>query len=281
MFQIQNIKISLMGVINITPDSFSDGGKFNSKKSCEKQIDFFLNEGVDILDFGAESTAPMNSSIEYNEEINRYEKILLPILENKKIDTPISFDTYKTSTIKSLLEKTYIKNLYEKEKVYWNDVSGKVNSAKKVLSEFPKLHYIHCHNLVPSREETLNHMEYQKENIDLVRFFKDSNYILDPCFGFSKSREQNHQLLNELDVIFNELNAKQWVIGISRKSFLRFSHRDKLDPKLIQETEGLQITILNRLIRKLLKLRLSTHLILRMHDPISFKALEYDLKTFK
>ncbi len=279
MYQYKNISIKWMGVINITPDSFSDGGLYNTRENLEGYLDLVKNQ-FDILDFGAESTAPSNEAITLAEELSRFKNILLPILKKNKFNNQISIDTYKLETIKELLSFESFKNFYEEGRIIWNDVSGDLVGAKHLLNEFPHLKYVYSHNLVPERNLTSNHMNYCETSLNLNGYFSGENHILDPCFGFSKTREQNIALLNNLPELIGSLTQKNWLIGISRKSFLRFMNLPKSDPDLIFQTELNQVMYISRLIRKLSKLDRNLNLIFRIHNPIVMHSVINDLKTF-
>ena len=95
-------KTLLMGIINVTPDSFSDGGKFFSIENAVAHVEQLISDGADIIDIGAESTRPGATPISTNEELNRLKKILPTI---KNLDVPISIDTYKPEVAEFSLEQ--------------------------------------------------------------------------------------------------------------------------------------------------------------------------------
>ena len=183
-----------MGVINITPNSFSDGGEFNNSTKFLDQARYLIKHEADILDLGAESSAPMNKAIDTSEEIARFKEVVLPVLDQISPNIDLSIDTYKIETIQYLLKQKSIRAFYDKELLTWNDVSGQNHEAEVILRNYPKLKYIHCHNLVDDRSKTLDHMSYLSDDLCLENFFENSQHILDPCFGFSKTREQNFEV---------------------------------------------------------------------------------------
>ncbi len=273
MFQYKNVTINLMGVINITPNSFSDGGEFNSSEKFLEQAHHLLANGADILDIGAESSAPMNRPISENLEIKRFNEIFLPNLNQLPKELTLSIDTYKLETMQYLLKQTIIQEYYEKKQLIWNDVSGQVQDSKKLMELYPLLSYVHCHNNISDRSKTLDHMNYCQDSIDLEDYFKDSKFILDPCFGFSKTREQNYEIWRKLPDLLEKFHENTWVIGISRKSFLRFLNLDKNDPALIAQTDMVQSIVLKELILDLSALNHDFNLILRIHDPYVFQSI--------
>ncbi|HEY5537834.1 MAG TPA: dihydropteroate synthase, partial [Acetobacterium sp.] len=92
-FDLKN-DIAIMGILNVTPDSFSDGGKFNSLDKSLQHVEKMINDGADIIDLGGESTRPGHKSVEESEEIDR----VVPMIEaiRCRFDIPISIDTYKS-----------------------------------------------------------------------------------------------------------------------------------------------------------------------------------------
>lgn len=226
--------IKKMGVINLTPNSFSDGGE-TSLTNLQKKISEFGK--VDAIDIGAESTAPMNASVSWETEWERLLPVL-PVLRN--FSGALSFDTYHPETVEEIL-KWYL-NEGLTQKLIWNDVSGKFDSyVWDFLSLNPNFSYVFCHNLAPSRELSGRHMDYVDPNLSLEAL-KDYFYprkhpqvIFDPCLGFSKSYEQNWSILNNLIVLKELVNHDHWLIGFSRKSFFRkfmnldISEKEKLD----------------------------------------------------
>lgn len=283
-----------MGVINITPDSFSDGGCFNSLESFSKKISEVLI-WADIIDIGAESSAPFNKSISVDEELNRYERIFFPYIENNNDPgITLSIDTYKIDVFKIVAKKVY--RSWPNTQFIFNDVSGKIDSElSKLFLDYtmPKFSYVFSHNLAPSREKTLEHMNYCLENISDELFYQELvNYLkiglkkipthievfLDPCFGFSKTRSQNQYLLKFFNNLINEFSQQQsFVYGISRKSFLRFPIG--LD---IKNRENLDIVNHMQTIcfYELMKKSNQSPLIFRVHDKTSLIATQNCKKIF-
>ena len=238
MTESQTKQIFPMGVVNATPNSFSDGNQFNSPESFKAQLDFLLKAKVGIVDIGAESTAPFNAGISVEEEWERLETCVLPNIETLKNFTIISFDTYKKENILRLIEE--FKELGPI--LMWNDVSGDLSGETiEILESHPQLHYVYCHNMAPDRESTHLHMDYaqpEKSGKELiVEDFLTAKNLLeekvlfdrlwwDPCFGFSKTKEQNEEIMAHIPKIADEVGLNQWLLGISKKSFLRSRIQD-------------------------------------------------------
>jgi dihydropteroate synthase len=217
-----------MGVMNVTPNSFSDGGEFYTPQAISQRIQFFNKFGS--IDIGCESTAPKNASLPWETEWERWQMVL-PHLKNLKC--VISADTYHPETIFELVR--FWKDHKLHNKLIWNDVSGKYDEH---VREFLKSghDYVFCHNLAPNRELTGRHMEYVRPEIDLYEYFhlhRHPQVIFDPCLGFSKSYEQNWEILATFGEIQKKLQHDRWLIGFSRKSFLRKKYsvddREELD----------------------------------------------------
>lgn len=271
MFSYKNLSIKLAGVINVTPDSFSDGKELSGVNFRRKLTEL---KDADLIDIGAESTAPFNKAITYQEEIRRLEKYCLPFLKEVPQGIQLSLDTYHVETIRWFIEK------YQSDQLIWNDVSGRLdNSFKCVMKEYPRLHYIYSYTHIPDRSLTSRHMDFIenklnfKQRIDEIKdevFFK--RVILDPAFGFSKTKEQNFELLNKLSSLINSYSKSAWMIGLSRKSFLRMAPYDDAKVKETQTVlDGFQLLLLKELLDQI---QSHTTIYLRSHDLRLLKSLE-------
>jgi dihydropteroate synthase len=233
------MKFKRMGVMNVTPDSFSDGGEFLSSDSIFHRLKI-LNQ-FDAIDIGAESTAPQNHSIPWQIEWERWQMVL-PLLN--EVTTTISADTYHPETIFELLKHWRDHKL--KNRLIWNDVSGKFDDS---VREFLKSghDYVFCHNLAPTRELSGRHMDYVSHELNLHEYFRSHLHpqvIFDPCLGFSKTFEQNWEILETFGEIQKMSKHNRWLIGFSRKSFLKKKYgveeRDELDRLHVLELEKIK-----------------------------------------
>lgn len=217
-----------MGVMNVTPNSFSDGGELPSVDEFLKRLDSF--GPIDAIDIGAESTAPMNEAIGFEEEWERLQ-VFLPLL--RSLSCSISIDTYHPETIFKAVRWWRDNKL--RVPLIWNDVSGKFDeTVEDFLKEDSLFWYVFCHNLAPGRELTSKHMDYVSEGLNLREYFHPycrKNVIFDPCLGFSKTYEQNWWILENFGEIQRDLDHDEWLIGFSRKSFLRKKSGLTLDEK--------------------------------------------------
>ncbi len=220
--------VEIVGILNITPDSFSDGGKYLSLKSAISQTQKLLQDGADIIDIGAESTRPGAQILSDQDEWQRLEKILPQIIaevknfnqkEGKNIQT--SIDSYHFSTIKKA---------YELGIDIINDISGLVN--KNIVKFIAKnnittilMHNLAIHanpNLVINKHLDINReiIKWAEEKISNITQFgvKKEQLIFDPGIGFSKNADQSVQILKNIDT-YQALNLPIY-IGHSMKSFL-------------------------------------------------------------
>jgi len=213
-------KTSIMGVINLTPDSFSDGGDLNSAKKVLTQVNYFLRNGVDVIDIGAQSTRPGAEEVGSNTEINR----LIPYLKLIKSKYPeilISIDTFNSEVAYEALLNG----------ASWiNDVTGG-RRDKEILDVVSKFNcpFVITHsrgnsqnmNELSKYENVLSEVKCSLETLvknALEKNISKKNIIIDPGIGFSKDIHQNLEILRNMDV-FKELNLPI-LIGASRKRFI-------------------------------------------------------------
>ena len=209
---------NIMGVLNLTPDSFSDGGKFNKKNKGVKHAKNLFKFGADIIDIGGESTRPGSKAISLKKEWNRIEKIIKKI--NKKI--PLSLDTRKSKIMNKGI-KVGIKLI--------NDVSGLSYDSQtiNILKKY-KIPFVIQHTQgIP--ENMQKNPSYKNELLDIYDFFeekikflrskgiKHNNIIIDPGIGFGKNLKHNMNLIRGIS-IFHTLGFPI-LLGLSRKKFIK------------------------------------------------------------
>jgi dihydropteroate synthase len=207
-----------MGVLNLTPDSFSDGGKFNTSKKGLRQALEMINLGANIIDVGGESTRPGSKSVENKIEWKRIEKIIKLI--GKKV--PISLDTRKSEIMKKGI-KYGIKII--------NDVSGLDYDSETInVLKNNKIPFVVQHSK-GTPENMQNKPSYKNELLDIYDFFehkinylkkigiKHNNIIIDPGIGFGKILKHNINLISNISV-FHSLGFPI-LVGNSRKRFIK------------------------------------------------------------
>ncbi|WP_440671896.1 dihydropteroate synthase [Candidatus Pelagibacter sp. HIMB1715] len=209
---------NILGVLNLTPDSFSDGGKFNTKQRGKSHALKLYDDGADLIDVGGESTRPGSKTVNKEDEWKRINEILKTIV--KKI--PISLDTRKSEIMKNGI-KLGVKLI--------NDVSGLSFDPEtiNVLKKY-KVPFVIQHTL-GTPENMQKNPKYNNELLDIYDFFdekikflrskgiKHNNIILDPGIGFGKKLKHNMNLIRSIS-IFHSLGFPI-LVGNSRKRFIK------------------------------------------------------------
>ncbi|WP_417212241.1 dihydropteroate synthase [Acinetobacter venetianus] len=207
----------VMGILNVTPDSFSDGGQHHQKDQAVKHALQMMADGATIIDIGGESTRPNASAVEVEEEIRR----VIPVLEAlSKYDVVISIDTSQPEVIRAAVDAgAHI----------WNDVRALTRPLALETAADLNIPVVLMH--MRGEPTNMNQLDqYQDVTEDVIQELqqrlnqalavgiKVENIILDPGFGFAKNAQQNFQLLNE----FWKLNRMGYPIlsGLSRKRFI-------------------------------------------------------------
>ena len=209
----------LMGILNITPDSFSDGGKYNKKISARKQINKLVADGAKIIDVGGESTRPGSKEIPQTEEWLRVNKVM-SYLKSKFFF--VSLDTRKSFVMKKASK-------YKLDLI--NDISGL--SYDKETIDFlnkTKLPFV-LHHMKGNTETMQKNPNYNNILLDIYDYFEDklrlikksgikhNHIILDPGIGFGKNMKHNITLINNVS-IFHSLGLPV-MLGTSRKRFIK------------------------------------------------------------
>ena len=210
----------LMGILNVTPDSFSDGGEFFGIEPAVAQAEKMFDEGARMIDVGGESTRPGSDPVSLEEELRRVLPVVRGILESRP-ETTISIDTYRASTAEAALDAG--------ARVV-NDVTalrGDPEMAGLVAERGCPVVLMHMLGEPKSMQRDPRYEDVVREVRDFlagraehaVRVgVREENVILDPGIGFGKTLLHNLELLNNLDV-FVELGFPV-LVGASRKSFL-------------------------------------------------------------
>lgn len=205
---------SIMGILNVTPDSFSDGGKWNSVEAAKAHTLEMIQDGAEIIDVGAESTRPGFTALTPEEEWDRLSKFLPAIVETSTV--PISVDTYHWQTAEKVLDAGahILNDIWGLQ--YDNGEMASVAASRNVP-------IIIMHN--QEKEEYADIID------DLKLFFdkslaiaekagiRERNIILDPGIGFAKNTFQNMEILKRLDEL-TDAYPFPWLLGVSRKRFI-------------------------------------------------------------
>jgi dihydropteroate synthase len=248
----------LMGVLNVTPDSFSDGGLYFDQ---EKAIDHGLKmveEGADFIDVGGESTRPGSKPIGWEEEVRR----VIPVIESlaKKMDTPISIDTSKSKVAERAVEVGA---------AIINDISGlhfDPDLGKVAAKQDLPLILMHTRGKPETMQKDIH---YESLFSEILRYLKESiqkaesvgldseQIIIDPGIGFGKTLEDNLLIIKNLSEF--RILGKPMLVGTSRKTFIGKILNAKIDERLEGTLSSIAICALN-----------GAHII-RCHDVLQAK----------
>ncbi|MDD5394541.1 MAG: dihydropteroate synthase [Thiothrix sp.] len=218
MWQADKTSVQVMGILNVTPDSFSDGGQFHARDAALRHVEQMLVEGVDIIDVGGESTRPGAQAVSTSEELERVVPIIAAIRE--RFDVPVSVDTSKPEVMQAAVAAGA-------------DLINDVRALQEpgALEACAGLSVPICLMHMQGQPRTMQHSPQYTEVVqDVCRFFEEriaacgqagiarSRLVLDPGFGFGKTLPHNLDLLRRLDA-FSALGLPI-LVGISRKSMI-------------------------------------------------------------
>jgi len=211
-------KTLMMGVLNVTPDSFSDGGKFISASKAVEHALKMIQDGADIVDVGGESTKPGSDAVEIQEELNR----VIPVIQKlaQKTTTPISIDSYKPEVVEKALEAGA---------GMINDVNGlRSKGMAELAAEYDvPVCIMHMQGTPKNMQQNPVYKNVIKEVKSFLKKQADNaikkgvdknKIIIDPGIGFGKTTEHNIQLIRNLKE-FKKLGYPV-MVGPSRKAFI-------------------------------------------------------------
>ena len=253
----------IMGILNLTPDSFSDGGKFNNEKSALLQAEKMIKDGADFIDIGAQSTRPNAEFLSAEEEIRRLGNVI-SLIKKEFPETLISLDTFYADVVKFGFDEGID---------VVNDISGGDfdGNLLKTVAE-TKLPYIlmHSNSTYQNMHEKIHYediivtLNYSfSKKINELQKLGIYDVILDPGFGFGKTIEDQYKMIDEIEHIgFGKFPL---LIGISRKSFI-YKPLGKLSTEINEETQNLHRKVLEKGAK-----------ILRVHDVAETRNLVGEL----
>ena len=216
-----NERTLIMGILNVTPDSFSDGGQFPSLDAALAHAEQMIAEGADIIDVGGESTRPGGEPVSVEEEIKR----VVPVIEalSARVTTPISVDTTKSEVARAALDAGA---------AIVNDISAlrfDFYVADAVARAGAGLVLMHSrgtpatmHRMPPVADIMEEVISSLRASIHMAerRGVSPESIVIDPGIGFGKTQEQNIELIARLDELIAAFPAYPLMIGTSRKSFI-------------------------------------------------------------
>ena len=265
-----NLNLSLpliMGILNVTPDSFSDGGEFNNFDLALKRVQTMVADGADIIDIGGESTRPGAADVSEDEELQR----VVPLIEklSQEIDVPISIDTSKAVVMYEAVQAgaSMINDVYALQQK---------NALKTAAQLKVPVCLMHMQGVPRSMQ---NEVAYSNVTQDVLHFLQErieacinvgideKHLVIDPGFGFGKNLQHNLELLNNLQK-FSEMGFPL-LVGLSRKSMLGQITGKNIEQRLASSLAVAQIAI-NKGAQ-----------IIRVHDVTESKDLLLVLQAMK
>lgn len=232
----------VMGILNITPDSFYDGGMHKNEKDILRHVESMLNEGATFLDVGAYSSRPNADHVSEDIELKRIVPVVVLILKHFP-EALLSIDTFRSVVAQECIGAGA---------ALINDISaGKLDDTMLPTIAALKVPYIMMH-MRGTPQTMQQHTDYENllkeisfyfsERLALARDLGIVDIIIDPGFGFAKTLEQNYELLNKLELL--KIVGKPILVGVSRKSMiyrpLEITAKNALNGTTVLNTVGLQ-----------------------------------------
>jgi len=228
-FQLDLTQPRVMGIVNVTPDSFSDGGKFNTTDAAIAHALDLVEQGADILDIGGESTRPNATPISLQEELDR----VIPVIEAiAKQKIPISIDTYKPRVMQAAIQAGA--NMVNDVRALQEDGALEIVAKSNVgvclmhMQGTPQTMQINP-QYIDVVNEVSSFLEMRMQACERAGLTKN-RIVIDPGFGFGKTREHNIALIQQLETL-NQL-GQPLLVGLSRKSVLGQMTGENVDARL-------------------------------------------------
>lgn len=231
-YELKFDRTYIMGILNATPDSFYDGGRYTSVDAALQQIEKMVNEGADVIDIGGESTRPFSEEVPLEDEINR----VVPIIKKarQRFDVPLSIDTYKADVARAALD----------EGVHIvNDISGLHFDPNmgKTIAEYKDVGVVLMHikgtpkdmQVDPTYGDVIEEiLTYLNDSMKIAKNsgILQNQIIIDPGIGFGKRVEDNVAILHKL-AEFRYLDTPI-LVGCSNKSFIGWLQKSEKDDRL-------------------------------------------------
>ena len=254
----------IMGILNLTPDSFSDGGKFNNEKSALLHAEKLLKDGADFIDIGAQSTRPNAEYLSAEEEIRRIGNVI-SLIKKEFPEALISIDTFYADVVKFG---------YNEGMDVVNDISGGyfdenlLPTVAETRLPYILMHsntsYATMHEKIHYDDITMSVNYYFSEKVNQLQKLGIHDIILDPGFGFGKTVEDQYKMIEEVEHL--GFGRFPLLIGISRKSFI-YKPLGKLPTEINEETQKLHRKVLEKGAK-----------ILRVHDVSETKKTIEEMK---
>ena len=249
----------IMGILNLTPDSFSDGGKYNNEKSALLHAEKLLKDGADFIDIGAQSTRPDAEYLSAEEEIRRIGN-MISLIKKEFPEVLISIDTFYAEVVKFG---------YNEGMDVVNDISGGyfdenllptvAETGLPYILMHSNTSYSTMHEKIHYDDITMSVNYYFSEKINQLQKLGIYDIVLDPGFGFGKTVEDQYKMIEEVEHL--GFGRFPLLIGISRKSFI-YKPLNKKPLEIGEETQILHRKVLEKGAK-----------ILRVHDVAETRNL--------
>lgn len=237
-------KVAVMGILNLTPDSFYDGGRYRTEKEILKRVEQMIEEGADIIDIGGESTRPGSDRVSVEEELRR----TIPYLRKIRdlFDIPLSIDTYKAKVAKEAIEAGA-------EMV--NDISGlrfDPEMAEVISSKNASVVLMHIKGTPKNMQDNPFYESLMDEIISYLRKSLEialkagidfDRIVIDPGIGFGKTVEHNLFILKNLEEL--RILRRPILIGVSRKSFIGKVLNLSVEERLFGSLAATSVAVMN------------------------------------
>jgi dihydropteroate synthase len=221
---LRNISLDrplVMGILNVTPDSFSDGGQFLSVDDAARRGERMISEGADIIDIGGESTRPGSHRIKPDEEVRRTAPVIKELI--RRFDKPISIDTTKSEVAQAAVDAgaeiiNDISGLRFDERIA--DVAASSGAGLVLMHSRGEFETLHSQPTLDDIFSVVAADFRRAIKAAMTRGVTDEHIALDIGIGFGKTLDQNLELLAKLDNIVSEFQGYPVLVGASRKSFI-------------------------------------------------------------
>ncbi len=217
-FKLDNNQVYVMGILNVTPDSFSDGNKYNTTDKALKRVEQMIKEGATIIDVGGESTRPGYVAVSVEEEIQRVAQVIEKI--KNEYDISVSIDTYKTKVAKAALEAgaDMLNDIWGL--LYRDSEENSMRMARIVKEYDASVCLMHNDDKVMSENNMDIVIDRLKLSLDEARKYgiDEEKIMIDPGIGFAKSYENNLYVMKHMNKL--SILDKPILLGISNKSMI-------------------------------------------------------------
>jgi dihydropteroate synthase len=241
----------VMGILNVTPDSFSDGGQFNEVDNAIQRAETMISEGADIIDIGGESTRPGGEPVSVEEEIKR----VVPVISTlaKQVSVPLSIDTTKSEVARAAVEAgaSIVNDISAlRFDFYVADVAARAGAGLVLMHSRGSAATMHRLPPVAEIMREVTGSLHSSVAMAQRRGVKRESIVIDPGIGFGKTSKQNVELIAKLDQLKAFFEDLPLLIGTSRKSFIgRLLSEDEAPVPVTERIYGTMASVTAAILR--------------------------------